>query len=243
MANPGSRSGIDVWEVNLAAMAAQEADFDRGDPLIGWCWLSEDERDRADRYRQLRDRQQFVMTRGLLRQRLGDYLGLPPASLRFCYGQHGKPALDPSLLSDRPLWFNTSHSGGVALLAFSWDGAIGVDLEAPRSMSDAHLLKLAQRFFFAPEVQALERVNGAERSALFFRYWTCKEAHVKATGIGLSQLAHTPIHWNADDQPQPLTDATGQISTIQTLSLRCGYPAAIAAIGHPPIVRLIAFPA
>lgn len=228
---------IDLWEINLETLAAQNKGLDRCDQWIGWRWLSEDERDRADRYRQSRDRQQFVMTRGLLRQRLGDYLGLSPASLQFCYGQYGKPELDLSRLSDRSLWFNTSHSGGVALLAFSWDGAIGVDLEAPRSMSDAHLLKLAQRFFFASEVQALERVNGAERSALFFRYWTCKEARVKATGIGLSQLAHTPIHWNADDQPQPLTDATGQISTIQTLSLRCGYPAAIAAIGHPPIVR------
>ncbi|NJN62368.1 MAG: hypothetical protein HC795_13305 [Coleofasciculaceae cyanobacterium RL_1_1] len=152
---------IDLWEIELDAMAVAS------EPCNWWCWLSDDERDRADRYRQPRDRQQFVITRGLLRQRLGDYLECPPELLRFYYGSHGKPELDPAFQPDRSLWFNTSHSGGVALLAFSWDGAIGVDLEAPRSMSDSHALKLAQRFFLAPEIEALARVYGAARSALF----------------------------------------------------------------------------
>ncbi|TAF57702.1 MAG: 4'-phosphopantetheinyl transferase superfamily protein [Oscillatoriales cyanobacterium] len=227
---------IDLWEINLNTMVVSSAWCD------WWRWLSEDERDRADRYRQPRDRQQFVMARGLLRQRLGEYLGYAPAALRFCYGPHGKPEIDPSLRTDRPFWFNTSHSGGVALLAFSWDGAIGVDLEKPRSMSDPQILKLAQRFFLTPEVQALEQVSGTARSTLFFRYWTCKEARVKATGIGLAQLAQTPIVWQADQQPEPITDATGEISFLQTLTLRCGYPAAIAAIGHPPIVRSWVYP-
>jgi 4'-phosphopantetheinyl transferase len=222
---------IELWEIDLnaVAVASEQCDW--------WRWLSEDERDRADRYRRPRDRQQFLIARGLLRQRLGDYLGRPPASLRFRYGQHGKPELDPAFGSDRSIWFNTSHSGGVALLAFSWDGAIGVDLEAPKSMSDPHLLKLAQRFFLAPEVEALERVNGAERSALFLRYWTCKEAYLKATGAGLSRLQHAPIFWQSDHQPQPIVNSAGQTGTIQTVPLRCGYPAAIAAIGCELTVR------
>ena len=222
---------IDLWEIDLDAMAGVSEQCD------WWCWLSDDERDRADRYRQPRDRQQFVIARGLLRQRLGDYLECPPESLRFCYGSHGKPELDPVSQPDRSLWFNTSHSGGVALLAFSWDGAIGVDLEAPRSMSDSHVLKLAQRFFLAPELEALARVYGAARSALFLRYWTCKEAYLKATGTGLSQLQHAPILWQSDHQPQPIIDAAGQTGTIKTIPLRCGYPAAIAAIGCELTVR------
>ncbi len=222
---------IDLWEIDLDAMAVQSERCD------WWRWLSEDERDRAKRYRQPRDCQQFVTVRGFLRQRLGDYLALAPESLRFRYGKHGKPEIDPALQPDRSLWFNTSHSGGMALLAFSWDGAIGVDLEAPRSMSDHHVLKLAQRFFLAPEVDALERVNGAERSALFLRYWTCKEAYLKATGVGLSQLQQAPILWQSDDQPQPIVDQAGQRGTIQTVPLRCGYAAAIAAIGRELTVR------
>jgi 4'-phosphopantetheinyl transferase len=213
---------IDLWEFDLNAMT------DRGD---WWGWLSDDERDRAQRYRRSSDRQQFVTARGLLRQCLGHYLNCAPECLQFHYGEHGKPEIDPTLQPSRSLQFNTSHSGEMALLAFSWDGAIGVDLEAPRSMSDSQIIKLARRFFLAPEVDALERCDVQDRSALFFRYWTCKEAYLKATGIGLSHLQQAPIRWNGD-QPQPVIDSTGQLGTIQTIPLRCGYPAAIATIGE-----------
>lgn len=212
---------IDLWEFDLKLMADRE-DW--------WRWLSEDERDRAQRYRRSGDRQRFVTARGVVRQRLGELLDRAPESLRFDYGAHGKPMIAPDLQRSRSLQFNTSHSGEFLLLGCSWDGAIGVDLEAPRPLSDRQILKLAQRFFLPPELECLERCEGEARSALFLRYWTCKEAYLKATGWGLSALQQAPIVWDGDDQPLPITDQDGQRGMMQVLRLGSGYPGAIAAI-------------
>jgi len=221
---------IDLWEFDLKVMA------DRWD---WWRWLSDEERDRAQRYRRSSDRQRFVTARGLLRQRLGEWLDCPPESLRFHYGAHGKPAIapDPDLQRSRSLQFNTSHSGDTVLLGCSWDGAIGVDLEVPRGISDQQIFKLARRFFLAPEVDVLKRCEIQSRSALFLRYWTCKEAYLKATGLGLSYLKQASIVWDSHDQPLPISAHDGQMGTIQAIQLRSGCPAAIAAIGGTLIDR------
>ena len=196
--------------------------------------LSQDERARSQRYRRSYDRQQFVTARGLLRQYLGSYLDISPEQICFQYGDRGKPSLAPELQSrsgdaiQRSLYFNTSHSGGVLLLAFAWDIEIGVDLEVPREIND--LLELAQCFFFSSEVEELEKRTESERSTLFFQYWTCKEAYLKATGVGLLHLEQTPIVWDDNHQPRPFIYQNGQVGRIQTVSLHCGYPGAIAAI-------------
>jgi 4'-phosphopantetheinyl transferase len=76
----------------------------------------------ASKFHFQRDRDRFVSGRGQLRELLASYLGEPPGKLRFRYSSYGKPAL-----SGFELHFNVSHSGGLALLAFSTDHEIGVD--------------------------------------------------------------------------------------------------------------------
>jgi hypothetical protein len=55
--------------------------------------LASEEISRADRFRFEKDRQRFVVVRGLLRVILGRYLDLKPNQLRFVYSDYGKPAL------------------------------------------------------------------------------------------------------------------------------------------------------
>jgi len=55
--------------------------------------LSADEKTRARRFHFQKDREHFVVARGLLRAILGRYLEMDPSQLRFCYSLHGKPAL------------------------------------------------------------------------------------------------------------------------------------------------------
>lgn len=160
------------------------ASLDLPDPLVQSlaALLSEDELARGRTYRFARDRRRWLVRRGLLRRLLGRYLNQAPAEVRFVYGPRGKPAL----ATPEPVAFNLSHSGDVALFAFSAGSAIrlGVDLELIRS--DLAHMALAQRYFSPAEQAALQALPKSQQLAAFFRCWTRKEAFVKALGEGLS---------------------------------------------------------
>jgi 4'-phosphopantetheinyl transferase len=145
--------------------------------------LSPDELARANRFVFPIDRSHFVAARGILRELLGAYLRLPPAELKFRYGNHGKPALDANA-SDADLQFNLSHSGGVAIYAFSLGRRLGVDVEQIRPQRAGE--DIARRYFAAREVTELQALPAHLRTQGFFLCWTRKEAYVKAHGAGLS---------------------------------------------------------
>src|SRR5215470_16103579 len=73
---------IHVWCASLDQPPERVAGFEQT--------LLLDERSRAQRYRFARDRQHFVIRRGLLRLLLGDYLGIEPGDLQFRSGPYGK---------------------------------------------------------------------------------------------------------------------------------------------------------
>ena len=75
--------------------------------------LAADELHRAERFFLQKDRDRFIVTRGLLRMILGRYLGIEPDRVQFCYGSHGKPGVSAALGGDE-LRFNVSHSHRVA---------------------------------------------------------------------------------------------------------------------------------
>ena len=163
--------------------------------------LSRDERERADRFYFERDRRRFVCARGVLRNLLADYQDDDPAMLTFRYGSHGKPELDMGC--GRPIAFNVSHSGELALLAFSRRGDVGVDVEQFRYMSDRD--DIACRFFARGEVARLRALPLVEHEAAFFRCWTRKEAYVKAVGDGLARPLDAFEVTFASDEPGRLT--------------------------------------
>jgi 4'-phosphopantetheinyl transferase len=142
--------------------------------------LDPQERARAERFVPEKVRRRFLCARGSLREILADLVDLPPAELRFGYGDQGKPFLD--LPGD--LRFNLSHSHERALVGATWGRDLGVDLEHLREGQD--LRGLAERFFSEPERQALRRVPEPEFRREFLRVWTRKEAYLKARGTGLA---------------------------------------------------------
>jgi 4'-phosphopantetheinyl transferase len=145
--------------------------------------LSPDETARANRFIFPTDRGHFVAARGILRELLGAYLMLPPAELKFRYGNYGKPALDANA-TESDLQFNLSHSGGVAIYAFSLGRRLGVDVERIRPQLAGE--DIARRYFAAREVAELQALPAHRRAEGFFLCWTRKEAYVKAHGAGLS---------------------------------------------------------
>lgn len=145
--------------------------------------LSVDELDKADRFHFEIDRKHFTVGRGILRTILGRYLSLDPAHLRFRYNQYGKPFL-ASKFDQYLLNFNLSHSGGLALYAFTRDREVGIDLE--RIRTDVEYDEIAARFFSPREVAVLRTIPAERKPEAFYNCWTRKEAYIKAHGQGLS---------------------------------------------------------
>lgn len=145
--------------------------------------LSADEQQRANRFYFDRDRQRFIIGRGLLRTILGRYLGLEPSRVQFCYEPRGKPVLADIDNKDR-LRFNLSHSQGLAVYAIACDREIGIDLEQIRPFPNAE--DIAKRFFSVRESTEISRLPPEQQQTAFFKTWTCKEAYLKATGDGLA---------------------------------------------------------
>lgn len=160
------------------------ASQDRYEDWQSWLpLLTAEEQQRAHRYHFERDRRRYAVCRGILRILLGRYTGQEPTDIRLTYGIHGKPALETTYSGER-LCFNVSHSHGWAVLAFTLDRELGVDVEMLRPMDTAE--GLAKRFFSPRESQVLLGLPIEERAAAFFRCWTRKEAYIKAIGTGLT---------------------------------------------------------
>lgn len=159
--------------------------LDRPQPELTrwWALLSNDERQRANRYHFERDRRRFIVGRGLLRLLLSRYLYLPPEQIELAYNAYGKPEIAPRS-NQTPLSFNLSHSQDLALFAIADGRPVGVDLEYMRA--DLADEQIAARFFAPAEVEALRAQPEGQRVAAFFRCWTRKEAFIKARGEGLS---------------------------------------------------------
>jgi len=173
---------VHIWRINLNSDELQLQSFRET--------LSSDEIARAERFYFPEHRQRFMAGRGTLRTILGQYLDIAPKQVEFEYQPRGKPLL-AAKFADQGLLFNLSHSQDLALLGISYQNQIGVDLEYIRTMSD--LEGLAKRFFSAREYEYLRLLSPAQQQQIFFRYWTCKEAYLKATGDGLVQLEEIEI--------------------------------------------------
>ena len=190
--------------------------------------LSADETARANRFFFARDRSAFIAARGILRQLLASYLHRPPADLQFVYHSRGKPFLAPSA-QGTPLEFNVAHSHGLALLAFSLDSPLGVDVEFVRS--DFASEEIAERYFAPQEVAELHSLPPAQRPEGFFCGWTRKEAYVKALGDGLQvPLASFRVSLTPS-QPAVLESADSGRWSLHSLSPASGFASALVAEG------------
>ena len=196
--------------------------------------LSPDELARAARFRFPKDRDHFIVARGVLRTILGRYLGLEPSRLRFCYSPYGKPSLDRECGGDS-LCFNLSHSHGLALFAVTRDRELGVDIEyLRRDLADEGI---AQRFFSPPEVAALSALPTGVRGVAFFNCWTRKEAYIKARGEGLSFPLDQFDVSLAPGEPAALLRTEGDPQeasrwSLVALSPGADYVAALVVRGH-----------
>lgn len=145
--------------------------------------LSTDEMASYSELRFPEHRREYLVSHALLRTTLSRYANIPPLDIRFQHNAFGKPELvSAGALQD--LCFNMSHTPGLAVCAITRCGDIGVDVEY--HTENQALLEIADHYFSPREVDDLLSLPDSQRHAGFFRYWTLKEAYVKARGEGLS---------------------------------------------------------
>ena len=227
---------VHVWKVNLHAEFLQSAAL--------WPILSEKERERADKFHFPRDRNRFVICRGLLRILIGNYLDLDPANIDFTYNQYGKPFL-ANAPGEEALRFNVSHSNELALYAFTSSCEIGVDIEFMAAKEDE--LQIAERFFSPMEVGALHALRADLQTEAFYLCWTRKEAFVKARGQGLSlPLDHFVVSLKPGE-PARLLSIKGDPGELRKWSMKSlypgpGYAAAVVVEGSTCNLKCWVFP-
>ncbi|MBD2326837.1 4'-phosphopantetheinyl transferase superfamily protein [Alkalinema sp. FACHB-956] len=218
---------VHLWQAGLDCDRRQLAHYAQR--------LSPDEQQRADRFVKPRHRDRFITGRGILRGLLGQCLGIAPERLQFSYGAHGKP--DLAYPANSGWQFNLAHSEDQSLIALTQGAAIGVDLEKIRPMPQ--LEQLTARFYAPDEHAQILAAPIADREMLFFRYWTCKEAFLKATGEGLGKLQHLQLALGRSAQEEPvriitLPESPPTAWQLRELPLTNGFVGAIA-VAHAEV--------
>lgn len=145
-----------------------------------WSILSDSERANAEQRRSPEMQNRYAAIHAQKRLILARYLNCSPESVAIAIAKHGKP-----YLPDHRDWtFNLSHSGDHYAIAVARNCRLGLDIESPRSRTN--LSGLVGKCFAPHEIAYWRALPEHEHIAAFYRFWTRKEAFVKATGRGIA---------------------------------------------------------
>jgi 4'-phosphopantetheinyl transferase len=214
---------VDIWHINIPSFINHISKFK--------ILLNDDEMDRAQRYRQEKDRNRFLIARGTLRIILSKYLRLPSNAIQIAIGKNKKPFVHSS--DAISLHYNTTHSGDLILIAISRT-ALGIDIE--KINSDFAYADILQSNFTDNEIRFMN--SGKNQPNHFYTLWTRKEALVKATGKGMDdEFRNVPSldgsHWIEEH-------VIGSTENWQVESFRLG-DEYIGAIAHSRAVHVLRF--
>jgi 4'-phosphopantetheinyl transferase len=139
---------------------------------------------------------------------------------------------------DARLNFSMAKSGDRLLIGFSSASAVGVDLE-PVDRRPRRALGVAARYFSRAEAEGLAAMDQDRQDAAFLRTWACKEAVVKASGLGIAnQLCRFTVETDPQRLPRVL-DFDGGPADDWALVLLHPEPAFVGALAaHGPIDRV-----
>lgn len=162
------KNGIQIWLLDLNDCPLTEKEY---------AFFSEEELDHAAQFQSPEVRQCHLKSR-LAVKLLGAYFsGVPAKSIQFAKETHGKPCWN------LPVHFNISHSGDWAAAAFSCQTKLGIDIECRKKTPNME--SIVHHFFHPEEINHWDQSPDETHKALFYRYWTMKEALLKGTGDGL----------------------------------------------------------
>ena len=183
--------------------------------------LDEVEHGRLAAYRRDEDKARFLLGCTIVRRLLAARFSLPAAKVRLdrtcpdCGKPHGKVRADDVELS-------VTHAGELVGVAVG-DHPVGLDVEKVDPGIDIDAV--ARMSLAEEELRELARYDGIAKAEVFTRYWTRKEAVVKATGAGL----------RTDLRTVTIPDGTH----LRDLAVDPHHRAALAVVSvEPPVVQV-----
>jgi 4'-phosphopantetheinyl transferase len=157
--------------------------------------LDDRERARAGLFRTTEAHNEFVAGRVLAKAALAAVTGTTPREWRLDDGPGGRPmAVGPESAD-----VNIAHSGGLVAVAAARgvEAPVGIDVED--TSRAIRMDRLVRRYFLQSERDAYESLTDPnQRRERFFALWSLKEAHAKATGIGLAKTI-SEVAFTLDD--------------------------------------------
>ena len=147
-------------------------------------WLSAEDRQRAASFRLDACRERFVLSHAYARAVLANYIGVHPQRVPLRTDLLGRPVIAVGGVGgSQTIGFSLSHCDTHAAIAVAATVLVGVDIEGCRPGVDG--VGIARRYLAREEANALAGLSPEEAQKRFARLWTCKEAFVKAIGLGL----------------------------------------------------------
>lgn len=198
--------------------------------------LDNNEKNRANRFIHEKHRQNFIITRAILRKLLAAYLKCSPEQIAFHSNEYGK-----IFLAQPGLHFNLSHTKDIAMYAFNAHSQVGIDVEFIDRDIDA--VSLVERFFAPAEKAAFEALSPSLRAQAFFNYWTRKEAFIKAIGRGLTHaLDQFSVDTTIASENKKLQTIMYQHTPWSLFNLSCAphHAAALAVEGEVELRKIVA---
>ncbi len=227
-----SDKDIHVWLLDIFSITKSDEMFDD--------ILSEDEIVKKNKYHFLNDRIVYSTSRGILRILLSKYLDVFGSSIQFKYNQYGKPSINKT--SNLDIKFNLSHSKEFAVLVFTLDDEIGVDIEFINHELVIH--EIADKYFSKAEVNELYKLTPEDQRTAFFNIWTRKEAYIKAKGKGLSiPLDSFDVSVNVDNPRilRSVNDEKLDNIYLNNLNIHSDYCGTILNIGNEKTLSLFLY--
>ncbi|MGJ8724652.1 MAG: 4'-phosphopantetheinyl transferase family protein [Roseibacillus sp.] len=192
--------------------------------------LNKEECARLESYRFERDRQRYAFTQNAKRIILANYLAQHPRDLVFEESNQGKPSLPG-------LEFNISHTEGLSVLGVSTAPSLGIDLEKNLPLED--LKELAKRVLTHTEQATLFELTADQLLTTFYRFWTAKEAYLKALGTGF-EIEPCDVE---TDLPHFASISSSHRAIMQLTAIDCGqdFVCHLATESRPKNVSILRF--
>lgn len=138
--------------------------------------LNEKELKKAEKFYFLEDKMRYITGRILTKILSAHYLFTENNEIHIEYNSYGKPFI---VNDKKKIYYNISHSGDYVIFAFNYYGEVGIDVEEERWIQE---YKELSKEFHKEEYEHVYKTNDIHS---FYKFWTAKEAYVKAVGEGL----------------------------------------------------------
>jgi 4'-phosphopantetheinyl transferase len=231
--NQYPRPGVDEAHLFCAAFGECTTGF-----TAAWSILSAEERSRAKAFIAGPVGERYVLSHAFLRNVLSAFVGEEPSRIALERLPGGKPVLADAARHE--LWFNLSHCTTHVVIAVAGTPNVGVDVECVHDGLDS--LGIARRFFSPAEFHRLATRSPGQVEDVFLRLWTCKEAFLKAIGVGLRYgLDRVIVSENGENDVTlaevPSDHGPPEAWSMRTVALALGCHGALAV--NAPSVRVM----